>query len=831
MQRLYGLRQLGLTDRVYIDASHARIHHVVGVLHQVDKIVNAIVKNLERSSGKLWVTLPTGKTQTTPARDLVPYVRERRSVIRFVGLLHDLTHAPFGHTLEDEIRLVDSKHDEPKRQADAFLRLLCQLTAWLCLEAHGPERLSRELEPFLSQAASPSPQDAILVGSAARDLIGNLTDKKAALCLKLTPQYVAQLFADLGYAMRALLYLDLLHAEGPTSKNLPDGGEYPFQAVVRIALQKTHFESLIREFDPHKDAFMLDIVGNTVCADLLDYARRDSHFAGLRLDYDPDRIAENFTLVSAEMQNSGNNGNSDWEGPNPNGSGGSEKPGSPFAGWNVRTAISLVSHKYRTDIPSELMNLLNVRFYLYERVIFHSTKCAADSMLGTALQLLGWREIGSDPEKRLPQHLEYVGDDVFLHDVTSSLDLLIAEITKLSASVKVSDLADSIAGMDRAHNGLIPRLLKLRFGQTREEALKELRAARLLLSRLQSRRYFRPVFRADPSTNDAVTRKKAADSLANLFSLPDRRFTTERAIEHKANLPLGTISIHCPKRHTAKKPANVFLTKPTEDKAKTDPIAKLNEIADLDRETFGKHQEAVTAVEDMYDSMWRLTVYVAPEHMERWPEISDVASTEISQVVAGSHSIECGDDRIKNDPQLIREIELKTSESPAVANVDSELTPFARSLAGAVDKLQRTGRVGAVPPEYYTPEVGMSERGMGWVEEMLAAATHERITGTPPRAAISKAEPRAREILNIVRVHLKVKVKDREGFEEDFGIGIEDMPAGAYEGLASGVNSMFLKTNELVRNGAKHQGYKFAEFREAFEELFRKLGGRGARLF
>lgn len=42
----------------------------------------------------------------------------------------------------------------------------------------------------------------------------------------------------------------------------------------------------------------LDIVGNTVCADLLDYAQRDSHFAGLRLDYDSDRIAETFTLVT-----------------------------------------------------------------------------------------------------------------------------------------------------------------------------------------------------------------------------------------------------------------------------------------------------------------------------------------------------------------------------------------------------------------------------------------------------------------------------------------------------------------------------------------------------
>src|SRR5262245_57583519 len=53
MQRLYGLRQLGLTDRVFIDASHSRLHHVVGVLEQVDKLVSAITANLDKSSRTL----------------------------------------------------------------------------------------------------------------------------------------------------------------------------------------------------------------------------------------------------------------------------------------------------------------------------------------------------------------------------------------------------------------------------------------------------------------------------------------------------------------------------------------------------------------------------------------------------------------------------------------------------------------------------------------------------------------------------------------------------------------------------------------------------------
>src|SRR5216683_4200489 len=69
MQRLYGLRQLGLADRIFIDASHARIHHVVGVLQQVDKLVFAIINNLRRSSRVLSVGTATN-AQVFPASKL-----------------------------------------------------------------------------------------------------------------------------------------------------------------------------------------------------------------------------------------------------------------------------------------------------------------------------------------------------------------------------------------------------------------------------------------------------------------------------------------------------------------------------------------------------------------------------------------------------------------------------------------------------------------------------------------------------------------------------------------------------------------------------------------
>src|SRR5437764_12343981 len=51
-QRLYDLHQLGLTSRVYLDASHSRLHHVIGVLYQVDNLVTSIARNLKAKEGR-----------------------------------------------------------------------------------------------------------------------------------------------------------------------------------------------------------------------------------------------------------------------------------------------------------------------------------------------------------------------------------------------------------------------------------------------------------------------------------------------------------------------------------------------------------------------------------------------------------------------------------------------------------------------------------------------------------------------------------------------------------------------------------------------------------
>jgi HD superfamily phosphohydrolase len=828
MQRLYGLRQLGLTDRIFIDASHARIHHVVGVLEQVEKLVSAIVANLVKSKRTLRIRSSKESQRAFNSDELAELVRSRKPVIRLIGLLHDLTHAPFGHTVEDEIQLVKTKHDEPGRQADAFYRLFCQLIAWLTVEAKGPEfaGFPNSLRPFLSHGATSKLPAPVEIGMLAKTLLSEVSFAQADGSWRLSRHDIAELFAQTNCAMTALLHLEALHKMELSEKDLPGNKVYEFQAAINLALEGTEFEPMLNEFQfqPNRDAFMLDIVGNTVCADLLDYAKRDSHFAGLCLDYDADRIAENFTLVSLDE--------SEYEQDNSKGDGGHAKGrilpqgySDPFAGSSIRTAISLVSHKYRTDVPSELMNLLNVRFYLYERVIFHPTKCAAGSMLGTGLQLLGWRASGmGGNQPTLPDHLRFVGDEVFLHDIRAALDFAIDLIATKSDGCIEAQQIEEIANFDRVHNGLVHEILRLRIGQPTEQTRQQLKAARLLLDRLAARRYFRPVFRALPSS---INKKmhKGAKKLAEIFQKPDVRYEAEPQIEADSHLPLGTITIHCPARTTALKIANVFLMKPNPEG--DEDIYKLKHISKLDPETFGEHEKAVDAVKEMYRSMWRLTVYVAPEHISDYRALSEVIGRVIFSKVDSLGEYAGQQEAWENDPHLMRELEAKVSSKVRATTVgEDKPNPLEAFISAIGDQLVQSGRIGNIPQNFFN-----SPNDFPDFQARLESAVAELIR---PGVSISggktqiKPNERAGELLRLFKTYAKrVNKKDVNSFKARYDDPLCNLSVNAFATVNSNLQAAIAQSRQLEERAVhkQHGGHLLSQFQELLDDELRLLGG------
>jgi uncharacterized protein len=119
LQRLNSIRQLGLTYLVFPGANHSRIEHCLGVAHIAGRMADAL-------------GLP----------------REDRELVSAAGLLHDVGHGPYSHTLEHVLsselavdhmhltqRIITGEDDNvaaEERKAFAQVPRIAQV-----LEAHG----------------------------------------------------------------------------------------------------------------------------------------------------------------------------------------------------------------------------------------------------------------------------------------------------------------------------------------------------------------------------------------------------------------------------------------------------------------------------------------------------------------------------------------------------------------------------------------------------------------------------------------------------------------------------------------------------------------------
>lgn len=259
MQRLRRVRQLGSAHLVYPGGTHSRFSHSLGALRVSQDLLDAVI---DQRHGPV------------PARDLFSEweadpeqyelrVAEATVLARLGALLHDLGHVPFGHTIEDDLGILEA-HDKNVWRYDLL---------W--------SRLSDKLRAAL-------PKDLV---AALRPLI--LSKEEAA------PSEAAN--------------------------------RYPFVA---------------------------DIVGNTICADLLDYLQRDHYFTGLpaKLGH---RFVEGFYVTPSEA---------------------------PY--YPQRMAIRITRHgRERNDAVSELFKYLRYRYELSERALVHHAKLAADAMIGKSLEM------------------------------------------------------------------------------------------------------------------------------------------------------------------------------------------------------------------------------------------------------------------------------------------------------------------------------------------------------------------------------------------------------------------------------------------------------------
>jgi len=144
MQRLRGLKQLGMANLVFPGAVHTRFDHSIGCVHMAARMIEAIQRNAEIAP-----------------RECLGVGDEEARIIRLAALVHDVTHIPYGHNIEDQTGLF-RRHDSAYR----FQRVLdgqAELGRVLdrfgvrrdvlntLLAAQGDEEKGAEVPPYWSQ--------------------------------------------------------------------------------------------------------------------------------------------------------------------------------------------------------------------------------------------------------------------------------------------------------------------------------------------------------------------------------------------------------------------------------------------------------------------------------------------------------------------------------------------------------------------------------------------------------------------------------------------------------------------------------------------------------
>ena len=109
LQRLRGVRQLGMAHLVYPGAGHDRLEHSRGVVEAAERMIRALERNADyrRRFG-------------SDRDELVPWVNDQdRYATRLAALLHDIGHGPFSHATE---QLIEARHKNEFRDAADVLR-------------------------------------------------------------------------------------------------------------------------------------------------------------------------------------------------------------------------------------------------------------------------------------------------------------------------------------------------------------------------------------------------------------------------------------------------------------------------------------------------------------------------------------------------------------------------------------------------------------------------------------------------------------------------------------------------------------------------------------
>lgn len=479
-QRLRKVKQLGTTHLVYPGATHTRFSHSLGTLKVAQDLIDIV---LEQRSGRdaqpdlfsqweaeLGDRQLDGRYEMSveATRELNRRVAEVTVLARLGGLLHDLTHVPFGHTIEDDLGILKS-HDANVKRLDRL---------WT--------DFPKEVRSAIAHAGLLEPNLRRLITSKA--------------------------------------------------KHLPDP-EYPF---------------------------VDDVVGNTICADLLDYLRRDHLFTGLPL-----ALGRRFEAGYYVMPD-----------------------GDPLHQRRMVLRVHRGTEE-RIDAITEILKHLRYRYELSERALVHHAKLAADAMVGKTLEMWHdalWAESAADAVYGAEDDSWPGGHE--LHKLRDDLAAAGVKVKPISKGVR---LEQDTAMTSRGDEGLLEYLRDLptasRDGVRHRDGARRNAVAEMARA-LEERRLYKRIA-VQPHT------RKDKEAFWREHGTPDARREVERRAARFASVrPAWRILLWLPDPRMRLKVAGVLV----------DDGREIRRF--VDREEDGKGRGA--DIYDAHKNLWAVSVFVHP---------------------------------------------------------------------------------------------------------------------------------------------------------------------------------------------------------------------------
>ena len=151
-QRLRRIRQLGMVHLVYPGATHTRFSHALGALRVVQDLLDIILEQRNGRDPEHDLFAQWESTYGPDSPKFKKLIAETIVFARLGTLLHDVCHVAYGHTIEDDLKLLDP-HDENQKRFDHF---------WRQLGDNGDGRF-REIQQILRASGLKDALDAVIL--------------------------------------------------------------------------------------------------------------------------------------------------------------------------------------------------------------------------------------------------------------------------------------------------------------------------------------------------------------------------------------------------------------------------------------------------------------------------------------------------------------------------------------------------------------------------------------------------------------------------------------------------------------------------------------------